>query len=55
MITLMALLVLLWFASSGSRFWPWMASRTLWQLFLMTVVLTLLVWAVLQVAGLGPK
>lgn len=53
--TLIVILALLWSVTSGSRFWPWMARRPLRQLLLMTVVITLLVWAAVNIAGFGPK
>lgn len=52
---LIVLIVLFWSFTSRSRFWVWMATRSAGQLLTLTVVLTLVVWAAVQMVGLGPK
>jgi hypothetical protein len=53
--TLLVLIVLLWSVTSRSRFWVWLATRNGGQLLLIIVILTLLVWAAVNIAGFGPK
>ena len=54
-VILIVLIVLLWSVTSGSHFWFWLATRNGRQLFLITVIVTILLWAAAQIAGFGPK
>lgn len=54
-VTLIVLCALLYLVTGKSRFWPWVATRNGRQLFLITVILTLVIWAAMQIAGFGPK